>query len=154
MATPHINNFYRIWFTWVDPIVVLISVISCIVAPQAAWDFVVPEYILAYNDFYEFLFHQSAALYGFVGLILGVLLRVSDDPKVWRVVQASVLFVDISLLIIMPLSYVRQGRAELSAWRGGEWFNMFFTLLVALIRVAYLLNIGGSESSATGKKSI
>ncbi|OAL53696.1 hypothetical protein IQ07DRAFT_316820 [Pyrenochaeta sp. DS3sAY3a] len=153
MATPHVNNFYRIWFTWVDPIVLLLTVISFIVAPQVAWDFAVPEYILAYNDLYEPLIHQSAALYSFMGLTLGVLLRVSDDPKVWRVVQASVLFVDISLMIIMPVTCARQGRGELSQWRGGEWFNMFFTLWVALIRAAYLLNIGGSESSAKGKKS-
>lgn len=97
------------------------------------------------------LLHQSAALYGFMGIIFAVLLRASPDPKVWKIVQAATLGVDISLLITMYLMLAQQGRLETKAWRGGDWSNIGLTVLVAVIRTAYLMGIGGKGKSLTKK---
>lgn len=91
------------------------------------------------------LLHQAAALFGFLGIIHGVLLRVSPDPKVWKIVQAATLGVDISLLATLCNLLRLQGRTDASTWHGGDWFNIFFTVWVALIRIAFLLEIGGEE---------
>ncbi|KAF2626290.1 hypothetical protein BU25DRAFT_459434 [Macroventuria anomochaeta] len=146
MPQPHVHSFYRTWFTTVDPIVLFFTVLTCIFSPATILETVVPRSIEPYNPLtHGPLLHQAAALYGFCGIIYGVLLRASPDPKVWRIVQAATLGVDISLLATLYNLLRLQGRTDLSTWHGGDWFNMLFTVWVALIRIAFLLEIGGSE---------
>lgn len=152
MPQPHVHSFYRLWFTTVDPIVLLFTVLTCIFSPATILETVVPPSVESYNPLtHGPLLHQAAALYGFCGIIYGVLLRVSPDPKVWRIVQAATLGVDVSLLAIMYNVLRLQGRTEISTWHGGDWFNMLFTVWVGLIRVGFLLGVGGDEDRS-GKR--
>lgn len=143
MPQPHTHSFYRIWFTTVDPTVLFFTVLACIFSPATILETVVPPSIEAYNPLtHGPLLQQSAALYGFMGIIFGVLLRASPDPKVWKIVQAATLGVDLSLLATLYNLLRLQGRAEITTWHGGDWFNLLFTAWVALIRIAFLLEIG------------
>ncbi|KAJ4993427.1 hypothetical protein SVAN01_00975 [Stagonosporopsis vannaccii] len=149
MSQPWVHTFYRIWFTTVDPTVLFFTVLTCIFSPATILETVVPPSIESYNPLtHGPLLHQAGALYGFCGIIYGVLLRVSPDPRVWRIVQAATLGVDISLLATLFNLLKLQGRTDISTWHGGDWFNMLFTVFVALIRVAYLLNVGGDSNTA------
>ncbi|KAJ8110579.1 hypothetical protein OPT61_g6618 [Boeremia exigua] len=149
MPQPHLHSFYRIWFTIVDPTVLFLTVLTCIFSPATILETVVPPSIETYNPLtHGPLLQQSAALYGFCGIIYGVLLRASPDPKVWRIVQAATLGVDISLLAVLYNLLRLQGRTDVSTWHGGDWFNMLFTVWVALVRVGFLLGIGGHEDGA------
>jgi hypothetical protein len=149
MPQPYVHSFYRIWFTTVDPTVLFFTVLTCIFSPATILETVVPPTIEAYNPLtHGPLLHQAAALYGFCGIIYGVLLRASPDPKVWKIVQAATLGVDISLLATLYNVLRLQSRTDVGAWHGGDWFNMLFTVWVALIRVAFLLEVGGK----TGEK--
>jgi hypothetical protein len=151
MPQPYVHPFYRIWFTTVDPIVLFLTVLTCIFSPATILETVVPREVEPFNPVsHGGLLHQAAALYGFCGIIYGALLRVSPDPKVWRIVQAATLGVDISLLATLYNLLRLQGRTDMSTWYGGDWFNMLFTVWVALIRVGFLLGIGG-ESDKTQK---
>ncbi|KAH6639053.1 hypothetical protein C7974DRAFT_373337 [Boeremia exigua] len=146
MPQPHVHSFYRIWFTIVDPTVLFFTVLTCIFSPATLLETVVPRSIDPYNPLsHGPLLHQTAALYGFSGIIYGVLLRVSPDPKVWRVVQAATLGVDIALLVTLYELLRLQGRTDVSTWHGGEWFNLLFTVWVALIRAGFLLGVGGDR---------
>ncbi len=73
------------------------------------------------------------------------------NPKVWKTVQAATLGVDMSLLATLYNLLRLQDRTDVSTWHSGDWFNMLFTAWVALIRVAYLVGVGGDENKA--KKS-
>jgi hypothetical protein len=152
MPQPHVNNFYRIWFTWFDPIVILLTIIACISNPSKALEMLVPPEVTSFVPEQAALMYQQAPLFGFLGIMFAVLLRVSPDPKVWRVVQAATLAVDVSLIVIMAAALQQQGRLSTAKWRGIEWFNMFFTACIALGRVAYLMGIGGSEGPIAKKR--
>lgn len=149
MPQPHVHSLYRIWFTIVDPAVLFFTVLACIFSPATILETVVPPSIEVFNPkTHGPLLHQAAALYGFCGIIFGLLLRQSSDPKVWRIVQAATLGVDVSLLATLYNLLRLQGRTDLSAWGGGDWFNMLFTVWVALVRVAFLMGIGGDKGVA------
>ncbi|KAH6894744.1 hypothetical protein B0T10DRAFT_481037 [Thelonectria olida] len=86
MAPKSIHSFYRIWFTWVDPLTLAPTVYALIFTPEFMLESLVPVTILVYNPDQSFLFHQLAALYAFVGTMLAGVLRVSPDSKVWRTI--------------------------------------------------------------------
>ncbi|KAM0217983.1 hypothetical protein ACHAQD_007181 [Fusarium lateritium] len=129
-----IHSFYRIWFTWVDPLVLIPTVYSLIFTPEFMLDGLIPLSMSPYNPDQAFLFHQLAALYLFIGIMLGVVLRVSSDIKVWRVIIGAVLLVDIAILVSVNVSMKQQGRSELSQFRWQDWGNYLFTGWVAILR--------------------
>jgi hypothetical protein len=149
---PHLHSFYRVWFTTVDPTVLFFTVLTCIFSPATILETVVPPTTEPFNPLtHGPLLHQAAALYGFCGVVQGVLLRASPDPKVWRIVRAATLGVDIALLATIYNLFRLQGRMDVSTWHGGDWFNVLFTAWVGVIRTAFLLGIGGGEGRS--KKS-
>lgn len=122
--------------------------LTCIFSPASILETVIPRSVRPYNTVsHDGLLHQAAALYCFCGIIYGVLLRASPDPKVWRIVQAATLGVDISLLATLQSHLRLQGRTDVRTWHGEDWFNMLFTAWVALIRVGFLLGIGGDNDT-------
>ncbi|SPJ73209.1 uncharacterized protein FTOL_02939 [Fusarium torulosum] len=137
MSHVKIHSFYRIWFTCVDPLVLIPTAYSLIFTPEFMLDGLIPVSMSAYNPDQAFLFHQLAALYLFIGIMLGVVLRVSSDIKVWRVIIGAVLMVDITILVSVNVSMKQQGRSELSQFRWQDWGNYLFTGWVALLRAAY-----------------
>lgn len=58
--------------------------------------------------------------------------------------------VDVALLAIMYVELGKQGRRELARLEAGDFFNLGFTVWVALVRVGFLMGVGGGEA-ATGK---
>ena len=153
MPQPHVHIFYRIWFTWVDPIVIGCTVFGCIFTPNDALEMLVPGPLPPVDALQSALLHQAAALFGFMGIMFGVLLRASSDPKIWRIVQAATLAVDVSLIATMFAGLEKQGRLDTAEWRGIEWLNLGFTVWVALIRVGFLSNLGGQDERKV-KKSV
>jgi hypothetical protein len=152
MPQPHIHPFYHVWFTTIDPIVLFFTVLTCIFAPAMILETVLPPSIEPFNPMsHGPLLHQSAALYGFMGVIFAVLLRASPDPKVWRIVQAATLGVDLALLATMYALLKQQDRLDVKGWGAGDWFNAGFTLWVAAIRVAYLLEVGNKGDEKAKK---
>ncbi|KAF4946780.1 hypothetical protein FGADI_10984 [Fusarium gaditjirri] len=142
MSELNVHNFYRIWFTWVDPLTVLPTVYALIFTPEFILDGLIPLSMSAYNPDQAFLFHQLAALFAFVAIMLAVLLRVSSDIKVWRVVIGGVLLIDIAILVSVFVSMKQQGRSELSMFRWQDWGNYLFTGWVAVVRALFLAGVG------------
>jgi hypothetical protein len=148
MRPAHINTFYRLWFTYFDPFVLLLTVLSCLSNPAGSLEMLVPPSISPYDPLQAPLMYHLAPLFGFMGLIFGVLLRASQDPVVWRIVQGATLLVDLSLIAVMGVALEMQGRlGSWGEWRGIERFNMCFTVAIALGRVAFLMGVGGKKKS-------
>lgn len=93
----------------------------------------VPAPLSAYNPEQGFLFHQLAVKFAFVAIMLGGALRVSNDIKVWRVIIAGVLLIDIAMLASIYVSRKQQDRLSLGAMRSADWGNVLFTGLVTAI---------------------
>ncbi|CAG8958656.1 hypothetical protein HYFRA_00011497 [Hymenoscyphus fraxineus] len=156
MALPVIHVFYHFWFKWLDPIVLAPTIFAIIFTPQAYLDAFIPPPLSAFNPDHGFVLHQLAAMFTFVAIALGGILRVSHEIKVWRVVIAGILLVDIAMLASAYISLQQQGRLSLGAMRLGDWGNILFTGLVTVIRIAFLAGVGvgvgaGSEDELRSK---
>jgi hypothetical protein len=152
MSTPHIHPFYRIWFTIVDPAVLVLTILACILVPSTILETTVPASFASYDPLsHGPLLHQSAALYAFMAIIFGVLLRASNDLKIWRIVQFATLVVDVGLLITLWAMLKQQKRLDFDALVSGDWLNAGFTVWVAAIRVAFLGGLG--VGTKPGKKA-
>lgn len=153
MATRGIHPFYHAWFKYMDPLVLAPTVYAAIFDPELILHSFVPASLSAYNPDQGFLFHQLSALFGFVGLIQGGVLRVSDDIKVWRAINAAVLVVDVAMLASLYVSLEQQDRLHLGSLRAGDLGNFFFTAWVTLIRISFLAGVGGSYETTKTKES-
>ena len=74
-----------------------------------------------------------------------MLLRASEDPKVWRIVQAATLGVDLGILATLWNVLRMRGRSRVGDWEAGEWFKIGFTCVVVVIRGAFLAGVGKGE---------
>lgn len=147
MAQPTVHAFYHVWFKWIDPLTLVPTVLATVFMPEVMLDSFVPASMSTYNPDQGFLFHQLAALFAFVGIVQGGVLRVTDDIKVWRVSNAGVLVVDVAMLVSLYVSLRQQGRLSLGLMRGGDWANVLFTSLVTVIRIAFLSGVGVSNGT-------
>lgn len=150
MALPYIHIFYKVWFQWVDPLILLPTIYALIFTPQVMLDAFIPPPLSAYNPNQGFLLHQLAAMYAFVAIVLGGGLRVSDDIKVWKVIIGGVLVIDIAMLASIYASLDQQGR--LGALRSADWGNILFTGLVTVIRILFLAGVGVGDIDTRSKQ--
>ena len=142
MSQPSFHPFYRIWFTWIDPLSLVLTATTCFRTPAVILEKIVPSAISPYMPAQAAIIHQTSILYAFMGSMMAVLLRASTDPKVWEIVQAATLAVDIALLATMIVSLRQQERLAWSKWRGVEVKNLVFLGMVSGIRTAFLLGVG------------
>ncbi|KAH7328084.1 hypothetical protein B0I35DRAFT_403514 [Stachybotrys elegans] len=146
MAQPVIHPLYRFWFKWLDPFTLLFAVYGLIFTPELVLDVFIPASLSTYNRDQGFLFHQLAALYAFVGIMLGGMLRVSHELKAWRLVVAAVLLVDIGILSSIYISLKEQNRMHMEAIRPEELGNILFTAFIAILRVSFLAGVGVQDA--------
>ncbi|KAH6680077.1 hypothetical protein F5X68DRAFT_212564 [Plectosphaerella plurivora] len=142
MAPPTVHPFYRLWFTWADPISLLPTVYGILYNREFIMDGLIPASQSVANPDHGFLFHQLAALYGFVGFMLAATLRATSELKVWRVVVAGVLGIDLALLASLYVSLEQQGRLGVEHMRWQDWGQLVYTGGVAVIRSLFLLGVG------------
>lgn len=142
MALPKIHVFYHFWFKWLDPLVLVPTVYALVFTPQVMLEAFVPPPLSAYNPDQGFLLHQLAAMFAFVAVTLGGILRISNEIKVWRIIIAGVLLVDVAMLASLYTSLKQQDRLGLGAMRAADWGNILFTLLVTVIRTFFLAGVG------------
>ena len=153
MAPSSVHSFYRIWFTWVDPAAIVPTVYFLLVNPAVYMSALIPPSMSTPNPDHALLFHSMAALYAFLGLQLIVLLRITDDLKVWRVFQAGILMVDFALMASQYVSLEQQGRLHLKGIRGDDWAAFIFTALVAVIRIFFLAGVGVKSKTKATKRA-
>lgn len=142
MMLPNIHVFYHFWFKWLDPLVLAPTIYALIFTPEVMLDAFVPAPLSAYNADQGFLLHQLAAMFAFVAIMLGGALRVSNEIKVWRVIIAGVLLIDMAILASVYVSLKQQDRLSLESMRPADWGNILFTGLVTAIRIFFLAGIG------------
>ncbi|KXJ97648.1 hypothetical protein Micbo1qcDRAFT_230244 [Microdochium bolleyi] len=139
----YMHPVYRIWFTWADATITWATVAAAFVAPGAIYEALVPASVGgARNAGHDALVNQMGALYISIALTATVLLRVTRDATVWRVVQGSVLAVDLALIAIMIESLSTRGMLHPAAWAASDWQNMGLTVWVAVLRGFFIAEVG------------
>ncbi|KAH6684910.1 hypothetical protein F5X68DRAFT_210391 [Plectosphaerella plurivora] len=152
MSEIQVHPFYRIWFTWVDPIVLAATFIGIFIDPNLFMINFVPASISRADPNHAFLFHHIAVFYGFIGLMVGVLQRVSSDIRVWKIIQGSVLYVDIALIWVVYAGLKQQGRLHPDLMRAEDWAGLLFTAWVAVIRIFFVAGVGVREVRGAKKR--
>ncbi|MCJ1271806.1 hypothetical protein MMC22_011711 [Lobaria immixta] len=136
--------FYRIWFTLIDPLFSILGIYSNIFTPSTI--------LLSYSPTYRSpptsetilcLDTVAAFLSGLIFLQVYLLRAKANDITVWRAVQGSTLIVDIGLLAAFARALGNQGRlGSIGGWRVEEWGNYAITVGVAIVRGAFLMEVG------------
>ncbi|KAL4932495.1 uncharacterized protein BDV17DRAFT_254558 [Aspergillus undulatus] len=101
------------------------------------------------------LFNQLGAAYFFVASSQAILLRHSNDIKVWKILNACWLGWDVILLYSLWDGLRMQGRLDPGAWRGEDLSAIVPTVFMAFARAAIVagVGLGGSRSRARSKST-
>lgn len=154
MSLSNVHRFYHIWFKWIDPLVLVPTVYMAVYSPEVMLDSFIPAHLSTYNPDQGFLLHQLAALFAFIGIVQGGVLRATNEISVWRVINAGILVVDIAMLASLYVSLKQQDRLAMEGMRANDWGNFIFTTLVTSIRVAFLTGIGVGKSYGSQAKRL
>ena len=148
----NVHPFYAFWFTTVDPLTLVPTALGLLLRPSIMIQGLVPATIAPYDPDHGFLFHHLSALYAFLALTLGGVLRASGDIKVWKIVISGVWCIDVAVLASQFHSLEQQGRSALGSWRWQEWGNLAYTGGVMLIRSFFLLGYGSGPTKYNKSK--
>ncbi|RDW59951.1 hypothetical protein BP6252_13038 [Coleophoma cylindrospora] len=139
-----IHPFYRIVFTWVDPIVSALTTYTAYTSPAKILASGIPETMSTYVPQQFMVFWHLGGLYSMIAFLSAVLLRYTTDVGVWKIQQAGILLVDLQLILGFYVAQEAQGRLSLAAWRNEDWFSWVLTSFVVVVRVAFLASRGSA----------
>lgn len=88
-----------------------------------------------------------------LAFIAVVLLRYTEDVKVWKTVEAAVLIWDFALLYSNYYALSRQGRLSIGALRLEDWGDIIITSQAMVVRTSFLLGVGLSKEGKVVKKA-
>lgn len=162
----HIPPFYRIFFLYIDPLICLSGIyLSLFDQPTFLLNGVPSRLLPTYPSgtsqeehpngdplISHFLFSIGSYSIGILSLQILLLHQVKDAPaglnvKIWKILEFAILLVDLGLLAAGGVSVDASRRTEeawgVGSWTSGDWTNNGILGAVALIRTAFLLNVGG-----------
>lgn len=141
--------FYRIWFTWVDPIIAGHAVYMDFFTPDTVLNAFIPD--SPRNPAHDMLFHQMGGGMLHIAFVSAVLLRYTSDVKVWRIVQGGILLVDLVGLGSLWHTLGRQGRRHPAGWRFEDWACVVILGFVTLLRLSFLAGLGFPRRRAAAR---
>lgn len=138
-----IPSFYRIFFTWIDPIICLWG---------AYLDFFTPRTVLSSHILDDtpdighimILKQRGGNMLNF-GFISAFLLRYTSDPKIWHIVEIGLLITDFAYFPAVFGALRAQGRVLPETWRAEDWGSLVVTAVATLVRLAFCARIGFAE---------
>ncbi|CAO2648990.1 Nn.00g099390.m01.CDS01 [Neocucurbitaria sp. VM-36] len=155
MAPPQLSAssiplFYRIFFTWVDPII-------CVWG--AYMDFFDPTLVLSSHIPHPtpdighamILKQRGGGMLNF-GFVSAVLLRYTYDLKVWSIVQIADFIVDVAYFWAVYAVLSEQGRLDVSTWRAEDWGSVAITGTAGLVRLGFLAGVGFKKGTRNVRK--
>ena len=137
-----IPSYYRIFFTFIDPVLSSFGVIMHLQSAK-----ILPNYALtpAIPPATETRLVLDALTGFFAGLVFlqAVLLRARpNDVVVWKCVQAATILVDIGMVGGFVRALGNTGRLDTGKWRPEEWSNVGINSFVGIVRTLFVLGVG------------
>lgn len=143
--------FYRLFFTWLDPIICLWGAYLDFFAPRT----VLSSHIL--NDTPDIghimiLKQRGGNMLNF-GFISAFLLRYTSDLKIWHIIEIGLLITDFAYFPAVFGAMNAQHRVLPETWRGEDWGSLVVTGFATLVRLAFCARVGfsGEEDSMETK---
>ncbi|KAJ9662037.1 hypothetical protein H2198_001579 [Neophaeococcomyces mojaviensis] len=148
-----IPSFYRFYFRWLDPAVCLWAVYMDFFTPDVVYNAFVPTTLAPRNPQHDFLLEQIGGALLMLAVLDIFMLRLTNDIKVWKTLQAAVFLYDWVCLYSIYSALRRQDRLRWDAFRlledGG---SIGITVQAALVRAAFLLDVGLGRAKSAGEK--
>jgi len=150
---------YRLFCLWIEPVLAIGGTYLCYFDQARFIQGTTPVLIgranTALSPLNKLLLTEISGLYAFLALNEALVLRLSNDPNIWRAVEFSMCFSDLAHLWAIyegsPAEFV-----DVLRWRGEDWINIGSLFVGLAIRVAVVLGVGfgsGQEKKkATGKQ--
>ena len=154
---------YRIWFTWIDPMLSLLGAFGGLFQPHLLLSHIpatisnpnvdpaaapndpsrlMPNPDTNINPAQALVFNQFGAFCIFTFLLSIFLLRSTNDLSIWKTYQGSKCVADIIVVTLIVLEYLRQGRLSPSLWTFDDWFSLPITAWCAVLRASFVLGVG------------
>ncbi len=149
-STPAIPAFYRIFFTYIDPLVASWGAYMDFFTPDTVLNSFVPN--SARNPAHDMLFQQLGGGLLNIAFLSAVLLRYTNDVKIWKIVQLGILIVDVVGLYSLWDGLGRQGRLDPRGWRGEDWGCVGITGFVTVLRMMFMAEVGFRSGRARMKR--
>lgn len=153
METP-IPRFYRIFFTWVDPLIALSGCYFDFFDRDTAILAFIPDSVR--NPDHDAIFYQKGGLMLSILFLQLVLLRYTSDVGVWKIFQTAIVLSDFAMIAGQVNALLGQGRLlPLELWRDEEIASMAIVLVVTVMRCLFVAGVGlrGSSSSTSSNDS-
>jgi hypothetical protein len=142
--------FYRIFFTWLDPLVCIWGAYMDFFDPTLVLSSHIPN--LPADIGHTMILRQRGGGMLNFGFISAVLLRYTTDLNIWRIVQFACLIVDFTEFWGGFGALGTQGRLDVGTWRVEDWATMGITGTATLVRMAFLMGIGLGSAGNKVKK--
>ncbi|KAK5171947.1 uncharacterized protein LTR77_003584 [Saxophila tyrrhenica] len=149
----NIPSFYRFYFRWSDPAICLWGAYMDFITPAFVLNAFVPSTIAPHNPLFDFTLQQLGGALLMLAFIDVVLLRYTNDIKVWKILQAAVLIYDLSLLYSNLDALGQQVRLSWGKLRWEDVGGIAITAQAVVVRTAFLLGVGLAEGGKKGKRS-
>ncbi|KAF2683445.1 hypothetical protein K458DRAFT_419044 [Lentithecium fluviatile CBS 122367] len=140
--------FYRIFFTWLDPIICVWGAYMDFFDPTLVLSSHIPD--LPHDIGHAMILRQRGGGMLNFGFISAVLLRYTTDTTIWRIVQFACLIVDFTYFWGAFGALSAQGRLAAATWRAEDWGAVAITGTATLVRVLFLMGVG----LGSGKKAV
>lgn len=143
MASYQVPLYYRVFFLLIEPLFALFGAVCAGLYP--GYYLAMTEHLPATTDILPLGTHislrQLANMYFLFTLNEALLLRITTDQKVWKLLLLHLLIADIGhLYSVAPL-----GPAiyyDVTRWNAMDWGNVPFVYLGLTSRICFLLGVG------------
>ena len=154
-ATPPFPLLYTLFFLYIEPVSTLVGAYYAWFRQNdyASMTYSTPGALLGVSTRESIILNQLANLYFVFAFNEALVLRATNDRKVWRAFLLGLLIADFGHLYSVKDVGV-QVYWEFWKWNAMYWGNLGFVYIGATMRTAFLLNIGlGQAGGAKKRKS-
>ncbi|KAF2196419.1 hypothetical protein GQ43DRAFT_383348 [Delitschia confertaspora ATCC 74209] len=148
-GTAHIPILYRLLFTYIEPLSALSGALLCHFNPTYFLRTMSATAI--YAPSHQVIFDQLAATYILFAFNEAVLLRMTNDLKMWKALVMGILLCDVVHLYgsweVMGAAFFRPAE-----WRGEDWMNLLMLYVPVVVRLCFLGEVGFGREGGKNKK--
>lgn len=136
----NIPTLYRLLFLYVEPFLAIGAAIQTHFAPKIFLNTMSQTSEYAPDN--QVIYDQVAALYTLFAFNEAILLRLTNDIRVWKGVFIGIFICDILHLYASWASLGAEVFWNPGAWRVEEWANLGALWGLGVVRVAFLVGVG------------
>jgi hypothetical protein len=133
---------YRLFFLWIEPIATAVGAYYAALDQQSYMHLTLPSVTTAVSPRESTVLYQLANLYFVFALNEALVLRATNDVKVWKVFLFGLLLADLGHLASVQGLMGWEVYYRFWEWNSMYWGNLGFVYVGAAMRSCFLLGVG------------